>query len=93
MAVSESGADWLVERGIQLVGVDYLSVAPFDAGVPTHVRLLSAGVIIVEGLDLSAVTAGWYSLICLPLKLLGSEGAPARAILVREPAWEEKGKE
>ncbi len=93
VAVSESGADWLVERGTQLVGVDYLSVAPFDAGVPTHVRLLSDGVIIIEGLDLSAVSAGWYSLMCLPLKLLGSEGAPARAILVREPAWEEKGKE
>jgi arylformamidase len=86
VAVSESGAEWLVERGVQLVGVDYLSVAPFDAGVPTHVRLLSAGVIIIEGLDLSGIEAGWYSLTCLPLKLVGSEGAPARAILVRDPA-------
>jgi len=84
VAVSVDGADWLVERGIQLVGVDYLSVAPFEDGVPTHVRLLSAGIIIIEGLDLSAVEAGWYSLTCLPLKLVGSEGAPARAILVRD---------
>lgn len=84
VAVTESGADWLVERGIQLVGVDYLSVAPFNEGVPTHVRLLSEGIIIIEGLDLSQVEPGWYTLTCLPLKLVGSEGAPARAILVRD---------
>jgi arylformamidase len=84
VAVTESGADWLVEHGLQLVGVDYLSVAPFADGVPTHVRLLSEGIIIIEGLDLSSVEPGWYSLTCLPLKLVGSEGAPARAILVRD---------
>ena len=84
VAVTEDGAAWLVNGGIQLVGVDYLSVAPFDDSVPTHRVLLSAGVVVVEGLDLSAVPRGFYDLYCLPLKLRGAEGAPARAILVQK---------
>ncbi len=86
VAVTESGAVWLVEHGIRLVGVDYLSVAPYGASVPTHVTLLEAGVIPVEGLNLSAVPPGSYQLICLPLKLGGCEGAPARAVLVSDQA-------
>ncbi|HEY6073962.1 MAG TPA: cyclase family protein [Anaerolineales bacterium] len=82
VAITEDGARWLVEKGIRLVGVDYLSVAPFGDSVPTHKALLEAGVVIVEGLDLSAVPRGFYDLYCLPLKLVGSDGAPARAILV-----------
>lgn len=85
LAVTAEGADWLVEAGVQLVGVDYLSVAPYRDSVPTHQRLLSSGIVVVEGLDLSQVESGWYTLYCLPIKLLGSEGAPARAALVREP--------
>jgi arylformamidase len=84
LAVTADGADWLVEQGVRLVGVDYLSVAPYRASVPTHKRLLSSGIVVVEGLNLSAVESGWYTLYCLPLKLLGCEGAPARAALVRE---------
>ena len=84
VAVTQDGADWLVQRGIQLVGVDYLSVAPYGDSVPTHKVLLQAGVVVVEGLDLSAVPRGFYDLYCLPLKLLGSDGAPARAILIQE---------
>lgn len=84
VAVSVDGAGWLVQHGIKLVGVDYLSVAPFGAGEPTHKILLGAGVVAVEGLDLSEVEQGSYDLYCLPLKLLGSDGAPARAILVGE---------
>ncbi len=84
VAVTEDGAQWLVDYGLQLVGVDYLSVAPYSDSVPTHRTLLQAGVIIVEGLDLSAVPRGFYDLYCLPLKLLGAEGAPARAILIRK---------
>ncbi len=84
VAVTEDGAQWLVDYGLQLVGVDYLSVAPYSDPVPTHRTLLRAGVIIVEGLDLSAVPRGFYDLYCLPLKLLGAEGAPARAILIRK---------
>lgn len=82
VAVDESGADWLVEQGVKLVGVDYLSVAPFDAGVPTHQTLLRHGVVIVEGLDLSSAAAGWYDLACLPMKIIASDGAPARAVLM-----------
>ena len=78
VAISEDGAEWLVERGIRLVGVDYLSVAPYTDSVPTHKILLQAGVVAVEGLDLSAVPRGFYELYCLPLKLQGSDGAPAR---------------
>jgi arylformamidase len=84
VAVTESGAVWLVEHGIRLVGVDYLSVAPYGDSARTHVILLQAGVIPVEGLNLSAVQPGRYQLICLPLKLAGCEGAPARAVLVSD---------
>ena len=82
VAISSDGAEWLVEHGIQLIGVDYLSVAPFDDSIPTHQIILSAGMIALEGCDLSQVPQGEYDLYCLPLKLVGSEGAPARAILV-----------
>ena len=83
VAITEDGAEWLVERGVQLVGVDYLSVAPFGESVPTHKVLLQAGVVIVEGLNLSKVMRGFYDLYCLPLKIAGCDGAPARAILVQ----------
>jgi arylformamidase len=83
VAVTEDGAEWLVKHGFQLVGVDYLSVAPYNDSTPTHRVLLQAGIVVVEGLDLSAVPRGFYDLYCLPLKLLGAEGAPARTILVR----------
>ncbi len=82
VALAEDAARYLVNRGVKLVGVDYLSVAPYKQGRPTHEALLRAGVVVVEGLDLSAVTQGRYTLFCLPLKLAGSDGAPARAILI-----------
>ena len=84
VAVTEDGAEWLVKRGVQLVGVDYLSVAPYGDSVPTHTVLLRAGIVVVEGLNLSAVPRGFYDLYCLPLKLLGSDGAPARAVLIQK---------
>jgi arylformamidase len=78
-------ARWLVERGTRLVGVDYLSVESFDAPEPvTHRILLSADVAVLEGLDLRNVPTGDYFLICLPLKLVGADGAPARAILIKD---------
>lgn len=82
VAISPDGAQYLVDRGVQLVGVDYLSVAPYSDPEPTHKILLESGVVIVEGLDLSGVSDGRYNLYCLPLKIQGSDGAPARAILV-----------
>jgi arylformamidase len=81
---SGAGARALVEAGVKLVGIDYLSVEKFDTtDFATHITLLSHGVVIVEGLDLSGVAEGMYELICLPLKIAGGlgDGAPARAIL------------
>ena len=83
VAITEDGAEWLVNRGVQLVGVDYLSVAPYDDSAPTHTVLLNAGVVIVEGLNLSQIPRGFYDLYCLPLKIADSDGAPARAILIQ----------
>lgn len=82
VGLSEDGAEYLVRRGVKLVGVDYLSVAPYRNSRPTHEKLLEAGVVIVEGLDLSEVSQGRYTIYCLPLKLANSDGAPARAILI-----------
>ena len=83
VALTADAARWMVEHGIRLVGVDYLSVQRYQDGSETHQILLGAGVVIVEGLNLADVVPGQYKLICLPLKLVGAEGAPARAVLVR----------
>ena len=82
VAIDAGGAQYLVDRGVKLVGVDYLSVAPYGNGKPTHEIFLKAGVVLLEGIDLSHVDQGRYTLYCLPIKLGGVEGAPARAILV-----------
>ncbi|MDH5506148.1 MAG: cyclase family protein [Anaerolineae bacterium] len=82
VAINAEAAQALVDRGVKLVGVDYLSVAPFDDLVQTHKILLKAGIVIVEGLNLAEVSQGRYTLYCLPLKLAHADGAPARAILV-----------
>jgi arylformamidase len=82
--VSLEAGELLGEAGVALVGVDYLSVGGYqNDGAETHRALLGAGVWVVEGLDLSAVEPGEYELICLPIKLVGSDGAPARVLLVR----------
>lgn len=81
VAVEDEAAQYLVDRGVKLVGVDYLSVAPYKNSKPTHTIFLEADVVIVEGLDLSKVAQGRYNFHCLPLKLAGSDGAPARVIL------------
>ncbi|MBH28137.1 MAG: cyclase [Chloroflexi bacterium] len=82
VAIEDSGARWIVEHGIRLVGVDYLSVAPYGNTGPTHYTLLRAGIVPVEGLNFDGVQEGRYHLICLPIKLEGCEGAPARAVLI-----------
>lgn len=77
-----AGADYLVDAGVRLVGIDYLSIEEFEAAdAPAHRALLGAGVIIVEGVDLREVAAGRYELICLPLRLAGLDGSPVRAVL------------
>lgn len=84
VALSPDGAQYLVDRGIEMVGIDYLSIAPFRESRPTHQILLGAGILILEGINLLQVPPGRYQLYCLPLKLVGVDGAPARAILVSE---------
>jgi arylformamidase len=70
IALSGDGAQWLVARGIQLVGMDYLSADRFDAeNAPAHDVLLNANVILVEGMRLQHMAAGWYTLVCLPLRI------------------------
>lgn len=85
VALTGDAARWLVERGIRLVGIDYLSVELFHKSAPVvHTTLLAAGVIALEGVDLSRVAPGAYTLVCLPLKIAGGDGSPARAILMQE---------
>ena len=84
VGVTDSGAKHLVARGIKVVGVDYLSVEQFkNVGKPAHHVLLGAGTIVIEGLDLRDVEPGSYDMICLPLRIVGSDGAPARVVLRR----------
>jgi arylformamidase len=86
VAVAPDAARWLVDRGVRLVGIDYLSIEAYDpaGAAPTHTTLLGAGVVVVEGLDLRGVVPGAYTLMCLPLKLLGADGAPARVLLAAD---------
>lgn len=82
--VTESGAKYLVDHGVKLVGVDYLSVEAYKTpGAPAHHILLGAGTIVIEGLNLLDVEPGIYDMICLPLRIVGSDGAPARVVLRR----------
>lgn len=83
VALSPAAARWVVGHGIEVIGIDGLSIeAADDAANETHRTLLGAGVLVIEGLDLSAVEPGPYGLICLPLRLEGGDGAPARVLLV-----------
>jgi len=84
--ISLEAAEYLVAKQVRAVGMDYLSVGGnHKDGVQTHRKLLEAGIWIFEGLDLSRVKPGRYDLICLPLKILNSDGAPARAVVRRRP--------
>jgi len=83
--LSTDAAKALVERGVRLVGIDYLSIGEFgDASPKTHHALLGADVPLLEGLNLSSVAAGAYLLVCLPLPLASPDGAPVRAVLLEE---------
>jgi arylformamidase len=84
VAIPLDGAQCLVELGVRLVGIDYLSISPYKNSRPTHETLLKANMIVLEGVDLSQVPEGIYQLICLPLKLSGCDGAPARVVLLQD---------
>ncbi|NLW86950.1 MAG: cyclase family protein [Planctomycetes bacterium] len=80
--IGASAGQWCIDHRVGLVGVDYLSVDSCQApGCPVHVMLLAADILILEAVDLSAVSAGRYTLSCLPLKLVGGEASPVRAVL------------
>jgi len=81
VAFSVEAARALVALGIELVGLDYLSVAHADEQVPVHRAFLDHGVVLLEGVDLSEIVPGRYELICFPLRLRGLDGAPCRAVL------------
>ena len=81
VAISVEAAQSLVELGVELVGLDYLSVAHADEQVPVHRAFLDHGAVLLEGIDLSAVAPGRYELMCLPIPLGDSDGAPCRAVL------------
>jgi arylformamidase len=84
VGLTESGARLLVDRGVKVVGVDYLSIEEFKKpGAPAHHVLLGGGTVIIEGLNLLDVEPGVYDLLCLPLLVVGSDGAPARVVLRR----------
>jgi arylformamidase len=83
VALTADAAEWLAETGIRLVGIDYLSIQLFRDSNRTHEVLLTAEIVILEGLNLHGVKPGNYELICLPLAIEGAEGAPARAVLRR----------
>ena len=83
-AFSEDCARFLVSVGVRFLGVDYFSIAPWEDPVPTHTVFLGSGGVALEGADLSGVVPGAYELLCLPLKIAGSGGAPARVFLGTE---------
>jgi arylformamidase len=84
VCLSADGARWVVDRGIRLIGTDFIGIEQRGAvGHPVHVELLSNGVTIVEGLDLGEVEPGTYRLTVLPLRIVDGDGGPARAMLER----------
>ncbi len=81
IGIAPDGAEWIVNRGLDFIGIDYHSVEPFKAGGKTHRIILGAGLIILETVDLRNVEPGHYTLYCLPLRIDGYDGSPCRAVL------------
>ena len=90
VALTTDAAQWIVDNGIRLIGLDYLSVQRYHDDAKTHQILLGADTILLEGVNLSNVKSGFYELICLPMILVGADGAPVRAILRQMPPVDEK---
>jgi arylformamidase len=79
-----SGATYLAEKKVKAVGIDYLGIEHSQPGHPTHENLLNADIVVIEGLRLGHVQAGNYFFVCLPLNMIGTEAAPARAVLMEK---------
>ena len=90
VALTLDAARWIVEKGIRLIGIKYLSVQRYHGDARTHRIRLGIDTIALEGLNLSKIKSGFYELICLPLKLVGVERAPAKAVLLQTPQIDEK---
>jgi len=84
VALNSEGAKYLVDIGLKLIGVDYFSVSSFDDLKQPHMILLDRGIVLLENIDLRQVVPGIYKLICLPMKITGTDGAPVRAVLISE---------
>lgn len=85
VSLSKDGAEYLAKIGIYLVGIDFLSIEKRkNPGHPVHKTLLKNGIVNVEGLDLSNVSAGKYTIICMPLRVVDADGSPARVFLIKE---------
>lgn len=82
VGLDSNGAEYLRAAGMELVGIDFFSVSAYEDLLNPHKLLLEAGVVLVENLDLREVSAGIYEIFCLPLKLMGTDGAPARVVLI-----------
>lgn len=84
VGLENDGAEWVVERGITVIGIDYLGIEPPGRIMSrTHHILMEAGVTIIEGLDLAVIESGAYLLLCLPLPIIGGDGSPVRIVLAR----------
>ncbi len=79
--ITAEGAKHIIDSGVRLVGIDYLSIAAYGSGEAVHQALLGEGIVIIEGVDLREVSPGPYNLMALPLKIGGCDGAPARVVL------------
>ncbi len=85
-ALSGDAARWLVDHGVITVGIDYYSIEPFRTpGHPAHMALLSHDVLVIEGVNLADILPGRYRLLCLPIRIAGSDGAPTRVMLEDAP--------
>jgi arylformamidase len=80
--VESDAAEWLIARGVKVVGLDHLSVCPFHDLLTTHRLFFNARTIVIEGVNLTGIKPGLYQLICMPLNIQGADGAPCRVALV-----------
>jgi arylformamidase len=84
VALNTEGAQFLADRKVRLIGIDYFSISTFNDLVQPHVILLEKNIVLLENIDLGNVSPGIYQLVCLPIKLVGTEAAPVRAVLISD---------